>query len=501
MKSTLADAQGLAASTHHEHVVHSRRNGVNDLLVFPPPQGTATSQSFFHQQSNTDTTNINQNGEIIPSSGRRHDHYTPQNRWLNQAANCAMDGLQEGRGVASVDVSHVLGILDSADNIAVTTRNRGAPSYSFIEGKTTAHISTEPGTTPTTGSGEVRKPPPFGERRGYEEAGSTTKASASFLSCLPSGQDQSQQHSQQICTSDTALLEFEGWMAMEPTPIGPMGVQRTQLVPHVPLTETDTLRYGTQISTLVATIFRQQPIIQTRTAGIKEGTVGDEGDFTWQHCRFKDKQGSNGIGITYAPGKSSRNHFFSFNKKLSSGVTPSPTNNDNQTVLQGLASSSTTKNSQDSFAAFQAEAIDEFDGRAMNVTMDAIDRAASHSPTIQGGAHMCHRQKKPPQTLPPGWRAGHPTKTRRLKEQDQPPRLAEKSLGRKENYDSDDVLVDTDDNDQHHGRFRHYQNDQWKERFEELLEFHRRHGHCLVSHNSKNNQLAHVSDLQKTLPL
>ena len=36
-------------------------------------------------------------------------------------------------------------------------------------------------------------------------------------------------------------------------------------------------------------------------------------------------------------------------------------------------------------------------------------------------------------------------------------------------------------------RFRSYQSENWKERYSELVEFHRQHGHCLVPNNYKEN--------------
>eukprot|EP00934_Nitzschia_sp_Nitz4_P003798 Nitzschia sp. Nitz4//scaffold202_size38995//33164//34081//NITZ4_007636-RA/size38995-augustus-gene-0.52-mRNA-1//1//CDS//3329541396//3788//frame0 len=47
------------------------------------------------------------------------------------------------------------------------------------------------------------------------------------------------------------------------------------------------------------------------------------------------------------------------------------------------------------------------------------------------------------------------------------------------------VLADIDGDDS--DRFRGYQSMQWKDRFDDLVEFRKHHGHCLVPHNFKDN--------------
>jgi len=46
----------------------------------------------------------------------------------------------------------------------------------------------------------------------------------------------------------------------------------------------------------------------------------------------------------------------------------------------------------------------------------------------------------------------------------------------------------TNDHTKKGARFRKYQADQWTERFEDLIEFHEKHGHCLVPHSYPPNQ-------------
>lgn len=494
--------QPRAASTHeHEHAsFHSRRDGVNALFVLQPTHGTtATSPSSHQHPHDIDMTNmINHNNEGIPPFGRRHDYSNHQHHLHHQAVDFpAFDGLQEGCGLSSVEVSRVVGILNAAGNTLVdtSTRNGGASAFSFTQERTTTDNSTMLIATPNGGCGG-RPSPPCREGGYQEEADSMTtpRALAWSPSGLPSDWDQNRQRPQQQFESLTASLEIEERIAIEPTPIGPMGLQRSQLVPHVSIKETKAFRYGTQMSALVSAIFRQQPMV-----GIEGTTVDDESD-TQQNCRFNDKQGDDGADITCTPGKkSSDDHFSYFERGTSSSIpamiTPvlSPPSTKNQYSSSHMRRRSLMMHYQDS-AGFQAATIGGFDG-AMNATVDAVASSASDLSNIHGNGYVDdRRQKKREQPFHHPWKAGEPVKTDILHGYQQPPpRLGDRPLTRNDDYHTGGFLHAADDDDeQQYGRFRQYQSDQWQARFEELLEFHRQHGHSLVPHRSQNCQLAQV---------
>lgn len=327
-------------------------------------------------------------------------------------------------------------------------------------------------------------------------------------------------------------------LTIEPTPIGPTGVQRSQLVPQVPITETNWSRHDMQTSKLIAAILH--PLSHSGAeVNSNDRKWDDENLRVKQECQSprRTEQSADchyGYARTLLPQPDPHSTMIS-SRSLPSCFQQSNGERNPKDTNSGVFSSSPFLLSENR-ASFLDGGSDSKDYKkdffypnaetnpttmlrtgvsfgnqcsfasSSNTATSSVMASSKMAASVVGIRDSFDVAADPSFDCTSTNFLTFPSNERQLLERPQlhghhggQARSQETKTGKSKPHhkarERDDDVIDAadgaDEEDEHKQRFRQYQSDQWRERFEELRQFHQRYGHCLVPHNFVNNfQLA-----------